>query len=239
MDEQHHPDEERDEDDDEVSPVNELDRRHDDEDEGSQDGAEPVDRRPVPPAGFAMAVPMADHPDLRQGEADEDADRVERDQGVGVATEQDQQTRRDSRQEDDPVGIGETVAAERELAGHVAVDREQRRESGERVEAGVGRQEQDQRGRRLEQVEERRVVAEDGSGDEGDDGLTALERRHDAVGVGDERDPDEEDGQEDRHRDHRVAGVLRFGRLERGHAVGDRLRPGEGDRARREGLDDQ
>ena len=51
----------------------------------------------------------------------------------------------------------------------------------------------------------------------------------DPEAVGDDRDPDEEDAEQDRHRQHRVGGVLRLGRLEGGHAVGDRLDAGQGD----------
>ena len=40
---------------------------------------------------------------------------------MGVATERPQQPERDGRQQHDPPGVGEAVAAERELAGHVAV----------------------------------------------------------------------------------------------------------------------
>ena len=63
----------------------------------------------------------------------------------------------------------------------------------------------------------------------------ALLGRPDAEGVGDDRDPDEQHAEQDRHRQHRVGGVLRLGRLEGRDAVGDRLDAGQGHRAAREG----
>ena len=143
-------------------------------------------------------------------------------------------------QQDDPPRVGQPVAPEAELAGHVAVLGEDRGQPRERVEAGVGGQEQDQGRRDLEQVEER-ARAEDGPRDEGHHCRAAavVDRGHDREGVGDDRDPDEDDSQQDRHRDHRVGGVLRLGLLERRHAVGDRLHPGQGDRAAGERLEQQ
>ena len=58
--------------------------------------------------------------------------------------------------------------------------------------------------------------------------------RVDRVLRGHERDPHEQDGEDDRHRDQRLGGVLRLRRLERRHARRDRLGPGERDGARRE-----
>ena len=91
----------------------------------------------------------------------------------------------------------------------------------------------------LEGDEERCGVAEDRGGDHRDDGLAPLLGRPDAEAVGDDRDPDEEHAEQDRHRQHRVGGVLRFGRLEGGDAVGDRLDAGEGHRAACECPEDE
>ena len=67
----------------------------------------------------------------------------------------------------------------------------------------------------------------------------ALDRRIDREVRGQERDPDEQDGEEDGHDHERRRGVLRFGRLERGHAGGDRLGAGQRDGAGCEGAQQQ
>ena len=146
LDEQHHRDQDRDEDDDEVGAVDELLGHDDDEDDRGQDAAEPVDRGPPAPAGLLDVEPVPDHARLAEREAHEHADRVQRDQRVGVAAERPQEPERHAGQQDDAPRVGEPVAAERELARHVAVLGEDRRQPGEGVEAGVGGQEQDERG---------------------------------------------------------------------------------------------
>ena len=155
LDEQHRPDDQGNEDHDEVGAVGELHRGDDDEHDGGQDRAKAVDRRPPPPATLPVAGPVADHPDLRQREAHEHPDRVERDQRVGVPAEEHEQRGRDRGEEHDPVAEREPVAAEGELARDVAVDREQRGQPRERVEARVRGEEQDQRRAGLEKVEQR------------------------------------------------------------------------------------
>ncbi len=72
-----------------------------------------------------------------------------------VATECPQQPERDGRQQHDPPRVRQPVAAERELAGHVAVLGQDRGEAREGVEARVRGEEQDEGGAGGEQVEER------------------------------------------------------------------------------------
>ena len=79
MDEQHHPDQERDEDHDEVRAVPELLVDDDREDDGGEDRARGVDDRAPAPARAAFAEPVLDHADLAEREAHEHADGVERD----------------------------------------------------------------------------------------------------------------------------------------------------------------
>ncbi len=143
-------DEQRHEDHDQVRAVDELHRHDDDEHDRGQRGAERVHGRAPVPAGAVDPDPVPDHPDLREGEADEHADRVQRDQGVRVAAERREQAEGDRREDDDAPRVGQPVAAERELAGHEPVLGEDRREAGERVEARVCGQEQDERCRRRE-----------------------------------------------------------------------------------------
>ena len=119
---------------------------HDREHDQRQDRAERVDRRAPPPARLAgRGRQWRTMPALAEREAHEHADRVQRDQQRGVAAEGDEQRRRDRGQEDDPPAVREPVAAERELARHVAVLGEDRGQPRERVEARVRGEEQDQR----------------------------------------------------------------------------------------------
>ncbi len=87
-----------------------------------------------------------DHAGLAEGEAQEHADRVERDERVGVATERPQQPEGDGGQQDDAPRERESIATERELARHVAVLGKDRGQAREGVEARVRGEEQDQRG---------------------------------------------------------------------------------------------
>ena len=79
-------------------------------------------------------------------------------------------------QDDDAPGERQAVAAEGELARHVAVRGQDGGQAREGVEARVGGQEQDQRGADLEHEEEDAAVAEDGAADLGQD-RGALVRR--------------------------------------------------------------
>ena len=63
-------------------------------------------------------------------ERHEDADHVERNQRVGVAAEDHQEDAGEHAEADDAVGEREPVALVHELAGQVAVARENRRQPG-------------------------------------------------------------------------------------------------------------
>ena len=121
MDERHHRHEQRDEDDDEIRPGFELLVHDDGQDDAGQDGAARVDDDAPSPARFANPQPVADHPGLAEREAQEHADRVQRDEGMRVAIERPKQPERDRRQQDDAPRIGQSIATERELPRHVAV----------------------------------------------------------------------------------------------------------------------
>ena len=63
---------------------------------------------------------MVDHPDLADRERDKDADRIERNEGVGAAVEDNEEGDRDEAEQDDPRREGESIAPKGELARHVA-----------------------------------------------------------------------------------------------------------------------
>jgi hypothetical protein len=91
-----------------------------------------------------LREPVTDHPRLGQGERDEDADRVERDQRVGLAPEEHDEERGEAAQHENAVREDEPVALRRELARRVAVAGEQARQAREVGERSVGRQHEDQ-----------------------------------------------------------------------------------------------
>ena len=71
-----------------------------------------IDAESPAPARLPDAQPVLDHPELAEREAQEDADRIERDERVRVATERPQDRERDRGQEDDPPRVGEPIATE-------------------------------------------------------------------------------------------------------------------------------
>ena len=130
----------------------------------------------------------------------------------------------------------QAVAPERELARHVAVLGEDGGEPRKGVVARVRGEEEDQGRERLEQIERHGRVTEGRGGDLADDGLRdGLVDGHDAVGVGDEGQTYEQDGQEDGHHRQGLRRVPWLGGLEGRHAVRDGLRPGERDGSGGEG----
>ena len=70
------------------------------------------------------AAPVPHHAALREGERDEHADHVERDQRVRVATKDDEQHGREHAEADDAVREGESIALIGELAREIAVARQ-------------------------------------------------------------------------------------------------------------------
>ena len=152
-----------------------------------------------------------------------------------------QQPERDRRQQHDAPRVGEPVAAERELARHVAVLGQDRGQAREGVEARVRGEEQDQRRARGEGDEQdrarrrRRPAAASATIDGAARARSGAARTATANTVSPmNRMPSRID-----HRGHRVGRVLRLGRLERRDAVGDRLDAGQRDRAAGEGLEQE
>ena len=168
----------------------------------------------VPPAWLPFAQPVPHHAGLRQGDRGEDADRVERDEGIDLSAERDEHDDRDDGQDDDAGAERQALAAEGEAAGHEAVAREDRRQPREVGEARVGGQDQDAGRGQLEEVVDR-ARAVDGAADLGDDGF-AICRRNGADNPGQVGKPEEHHGHEDAHDGQRRAGVLPLRRLKAG-----------------------
>ena len=117
--------------------------------------------------GAQQPVPVPHHARLRQRERDEHAHRVQRDQPRDLGLEADHEHHRERGEDEDAVGEREPVAAGVQLAGQVAVLREDRAEHREAVERRVGGQRQDQRRHHDDEVEARPERREHGVGELG------------------------------------------------------------------------
>ena len=122
--------------------------------------------------------------------------------------------------------------------GHEAVPGEDAQQPREVGEGGVGGQDQQQRGRDLDEVEEG-AVADEGAGELADDRRLLGGIGQDAQLSGQEAHPQEDRREGCAHEDQDDLGVARLGRFEGWHAVGDRLGAGQGDRPRGEGAQDE
>ncbi len=111
------------------------------------------------PAGGTFLPPVADHADLADGEADEDADGEERYERVGVSAGEDQEGGGDRGQGQDSVAVHLAVGLEAEDVGEVVVAGEEAHEDGEAAEGGVRGQGQQDHRRELHDIE-RPVVAQ-------------------------------------------------------------------------------
>ena len=123
-----------------------------------------------------------------------------------------------------------------ELAGQVAVLGDDRRQAREAVVRGVRGEDEDRGGGEL-QEHERGPVAEHRQAELRDHRPVVARVRLEVVR--EERHAEEQRAEQHAHPHERGGRVLRLGTAERGHAVGDRLDPGERDRARREALEQQ
>ena len=111
-----------------------------------------------------MPRPVPQHAELADGERHKDADDVELDQSRDVSVECDDQDDREEGQHQDPVAVGQAVAAGVQLARQIAVPGQDRAKHREAVESGVRSQEQDQHRSGHDEVERRLEVGEYGLG---------------------------------------------------------------------------
>jgi len=173
---------------------------------------------------------------LRQGEGEEDADGVERDEAVGVAVEGDEDHHGHNGQGDDAIREGQPVAHAQEVPGREGVAGKEEQQARKVVERGVGGHQQDQGGGRL-QVAVERAGAERGVTELAEHGFVV--RRHETLEVGKHRRADEQCDEQAGHPAQGRARVAPLDRLERRDAVGDRLDAGHRGRAGTEGAQDE
>ena len=217
-------------------PLAELGHGGDDEDDGRQRGADGVEEHALAPVLVAPAPPVHDHPGLREGEGDEHADGVERDQRARCDREPDEQDRGGDGERDRAVAERQAVSEPQEQARRVPVAGHEGQQAREAVERGVGRQQQHQRGRDLH-VDVQRPGPEAAMGQLRERGLAGA--RDDAVEVHQHDEPGEHRHQQADHQREDGARVARGRRLEGGHGVGDRLDAGHRGRAGGEGAQHQ
>ena len=182
--------------------------------------AQAVQPRPEPPALIAQLAPMLDHSRLRQREAGEHADRVQRDHPVHARPKDDQEDDGGKRKTHHAIREHQTVAPVLELPGEEPVLGHDGRQTREAVEAGVRSQDQDGHGGDLQRVVEEAAPVDRSAH------LTqyrvGLLRQH-AQTQRERRDAHEQRAQNGRHDHERGGRVLALGFLERGHTVRDRL----------------
>ena len=141
----------------------------------------PLMATPLRQPGFTEPKVVLGHPGLRQGEAGEDTDRVERDERGDLGAGGDHQGAGDTGEHEDAVRVHEAVASLGHLAREEAVARLEARESREVGETGVRRHHEDEHRPRLKGVVEDLAdgtLAVDGLADLADDRrCPAFERR--------------------------------------------------------------
>ena len=171
MDEEHGHDEERDDDEDEPRPEGELGDREDERHDAGRDGTEAVDRDARAASHRRDRATVADHAGLRERDRGEDADRVERDEGLDPAAEDRQDDDRQDGQGDD---AGVNASRSPRKAKRLGMNRPGRSDGAREVgEAGVGGEDQDAHRRQLEDVVRRRPP-EDGPPELREDGLVVA-----------------------------------------------------------------
>ena len=95
--------------------------RDDEEHDASDESAETTDGGAGLPSGTTQSLPMNNHAALRQGEREEHADHVERDQCVGVAREDDNQECGKCAEAQNAVRKRQSITLVHELARQVAI----------------------------------------------------------------------------------------------------------------------
>ena len=130
-DRQEEADQHRDCDDDQPGTRRELRLDDEREDESGRERPDPVQDGAPSPAGRPESVPAANHPSLREREGSEHADHVQVNEGEDVRVVDPDEERGGRREDDDPVGVDESVAQVHELTGEVAVAREHRGQARE------------------------------------------------------------------------------------------------------------
>src|SRR6266511_993362 len=199
--------------------------------------ADAVDGEADTPVRLTVREVVLGHTRLRQREAREDPDRVERDQPVDLRVGDEQDEDRGDGQEDDPVREHQAMPAIGEMTRHEVVFRVEARETGKVGEARVRREHEDQHRSRLEPVEEHVTECAapiDETTDLADDGRCALFERRGVDFRCEHREAEEHDAERAAHDHERDPSVLPRRLAKRGHAVGDGLDARHGGTARRE-----
>src|SRR6185436_314371 len=110
-----------------------------DEYERGCNSADAVERGAPAPAGILASPPVNYHSRLRQREADEHADGIERNERARIPVKQPDEDHRQYGECNDAVRKSKTVTASGKLSRHVSVARKNARQSREIGERRIGR----------------------------------------------------------------------------------------------------
>ena len=198
----------------------------------------PLIARPRRQPGSLPAPPAHEHAGLGQGEGDEHAKRVERDEAGDAGLEADEKADRHERERHDPGREGEPFAAEGELARQEPVARQERGKAREVGEGRVRCEHEDERGGHLGHHQDR-ALAGQASDEEAQHRVLMAPIGLDPEPGEEKGESDEQGGEHDGGPGQRRPGVLPLRRLEGGHAVADRLHAGQRHGALAERAQDQ
>ena len=186
-----------------------------------------------------LLLPVDDHAGLGEGEGEEGADGVERDDVVDVAAEQDEDDCRQKCEGIYPVGVQQAASAQDEDMGQEIVQGDGAGDSGEVGEGGVGAQSEGEEDGPHGEVEEP-TASEDSHHDQAEQALVVRVgrlHRHDSVLLGQPGGAEEHDDEGAHDDGERHLRVLHPGIAEGHHAVGDGLDAGHRRAAVGEGLE--
>ena len=203
----------------------------DDRHDQGADRAEAVERQPEFPARLAEAEMTPCHAALGEREGGKHAQGVQRDHRRDAGAEEHDDQARPGGQTDDAAREHELVPSLGELARHERVVGMEARQAGEVRERGIRGEDQDQRGRDLQQEEQEvagRSRPVDGLPDLRQDGLALVRHRDHVQSVGQVRHGEEAGPQRGPHPHQRGLGVLPLGFPEGRHSIGDGFDPGHG-----------
>ena len=219
----------------------ELGGQNDEGGDAGGDRASAVDKH-VPETALMFALqllPVDDHAGLGEGEGEEGADGVERDDVVDIAAELDEDDCRQNCEGIYPVGVQQTASAQDEDVRQEIVQGNGAGDSREVGEGSVGAQSEGKEDGPHGEVEEP-TASEDSHDDEAEQALVVMVgrlHRHNSVLLGKPCCAEEHDDEGAHDDGERHLRVLHPGIAEGHHAVGDRLDAGHRSAAVGEGLE--
>ena len=220
---------------DDPSTGSKLCNGNDDKHDTSDGSADTIEERLTAPAFTTKLPPMHHHAGLADGETEEDADRICRDQQCDQCVGCNQKDDCASCNGQDSARVCETITPLTDLAGEESITRQDACKLRTTVEPSVCSQQQDSGRCNLEDGV-RDPVPKGDTCDLRDQRLTANLLWNLAEREGEQRHSKEDRGEKYRHDCHRVCGIFCFWLLERSNAVGDCFGASQRNRSVRKGF---